>query len=252
MKRRKHRALAYALLALIFVLLLTSVSLILTADSAETGPYESDPPAPTEMVETVPATPEPTIDICEPEDELPVTTLEPIPYGTPEPIEGGDEYALDPLTGDVAITEDWIPLDIWCGCNDPYLAEWDAFVYHSEIPLAEDLQCILWNDCLENGVPYDICLALIQTESGFQIDADNGICHGLFQLHKLYYSPEVPVGEHIGMALDLIGDLHDSYGDWGEVLTRYAYGHHSDDRRYANLIFERAAYWESVCHCCDG
>lgn len=156
----------------------------------------------------------------------------------------GQAYALDPETGEVAIPVEWF--DTGCGCNDLDLV-WETFVYHEEIGLSEDLQCVLWNDCLQYGVPYEIALALIQTESGFDVNADNGICRGLCALHRLYWPYELPPGENIEEGMKLLGSYYKKYGDWGAALTAYAYGHDNGKRSYAALIFNRAEKWAVIC-----
>lgn len=199
----------------------------------------------------------------EPEPTFPVlrlqkapATIEPAPStGPPEPSAAppqwdwtvdGRSFALDPETGEVAIPDGW--LDTGCGCTDPALANWQPFTYHERIPLSEDLQCVLWNACQEYGIPYEIGLALIETESGFNPDADNGICRGLCALHRLYWPEVLPPGENIQEGMRLLARHYEAYGDWGAALCAYNVGHDNGDRYYSSIILERAAKWGEIAN----
>ncbi len=132
------------------------------------------------------------------------------------------------------------------GDDPPIPTWWEAFEYNPAIPLAEDLQCILWNACLENKVPLEYALAIIESESGFQVDADSGVAHGLMQLHKYYYDPNMPPGENIIAGIQLLGDNYKKYGNWPAAITSYAVGHDNGTRNYWMIISYRAEKWRSV------
>ena len=123
---------------------------------------------------------------------------------------------------------------------------WQPFTYNPDIPLRESLQCILWGTCLEYGVPLEYALAIIQTESGFQEDADSGAAHGLMQLHKYYYDPNMPPGENIIAGVKLLSDNYAKYGNWPAAITSYAVGHDNGTRAYWQIIEYRAEHWKEV------
>lgn len=134
--------------------------------------------------------------------------------------------------------------------DDPPIPEWwKPFTYNPNIPLREDLQCILWNACLENDVPLEYALAIIETESGFQPDADSGVAHGLMQLHKYYYDPAMPPGENILAGAKLLGDNFERCGNWPSAITSYAVGHDDGSRGYWGIIAKRAEKWKEVLQC---
>ncbi len=158
----------------------------------------------------------------------------------------GRSFALDPETGEVAIPDEW--LDTGCGCTDPSLVNWQPFEYHEQIPLSEDLQATLWNVCQQYGIPYEIGLALIETESGFNVNADNGVCRGLCALHRLYWPEVLPPGENIQEGMRTLAHHYETYGDWGAALCAYNAGHDTGSRYYSNIIFERAAKWGEIVY----
>lgn len=132
------------------------------------------------------------------------------------------------------------------GDDPPIPSWWKPFEYNPAIPMAEDLQCILWNACLENKVPLEYALAIIETESGFQPDADSGVAHGLMQLHHYYYDKTMPPGENIIAGVKLLADNYARYGNWPAAITSYAVGHDNGTRAYWQIIEYRAEHWKEV------
>lgn len=120
---------------------------------------------------------------------------------------------------------------------------WKPFEYNPAIPLRESLQSILWTSCQENDVPFELALAIIETESGFQEDADSGCAHGLMQLHQLYYDPNMPPGENIDAGVKLLADNYARYGNWPAAVTGYAVGHDDGSRNYWMIIEYRMEEW---------
>ena len=123
---------------------------------------------------------------------------------------------------------------------------WQPYEYNPNIPLRDSLQCILWDTCHEYDVPVDYVLAIIETESNFQDNADSGVAHGLMQLHKAYYSPDLPPGENIIEGVKLLRSHYDRYGNWPAAITAYAVGHDNGTRWYWNIIAVRAEKWRAV------
>ncbi len=203
----------------------------------DTQPAEVETPEPT--FPALRLMQEPTPAFVEPEPE---------PSATPPPkwdwTVDGYSFALDPETGQVAIPDGWI--DTGCGCTDPALVNRQPFTYHEQIPLSEDLQCVLWDACQEYGVPYELALALIETESGFNPDADNGICRGLCALHRLYWPEVLPPGENMQEGVRILALHYETYGDWGAAMCAYNAGHDTGSRYYSNIVFERAAKWGEI------
>lgn len=58
--------------------------------------------------------------------------------------------------------------------------------YNESVPLSRELQRTLQEACASNGVPVCLALGLIEVESGFQADANNGVCIGLMQTNEKY------------------------------------------------------------------
>ena len=182
------------------------------------------------------AAPEPgtPMETVQPVSAQPMACTVEIPQEEEEEEEPGNVPAIDPdeePTGE-------------CGLDSE--TDWIPFEYHEEIPLSEALQCILWDDCQEYGVDYYVALGLIQTESNFRTDADNGTHYGLCQLSKRYFPNNLPPGENIGEGMAFLGKLMRTYnGDVGAALTSFNVGHDNGSRSYANLVLERAQEWEA-------
>ena len=68
---------------------------------------------------------------------------------------------------------------------------------YQDIPLGKKLQDDVQDACDEFGVPEDLLYAVMEQESGYQLDAVNGPCVGLMQIHKINYPTLV---EEIGIA----------------------------------------------------
>lgn len=118
--------------------------------------------------------------------------------------------------------------------------EVDKPAYNPAIPLAEDLQYILWAACEENNVEPAIALGLIEVESGFDPDADNGTCYGLLPLNRRYFPSNLPAGENIRYGLEYLGQLLTRYSTVEAALTAYNAGHDTGSRVYANAVLAAA------------
>ncbi len=56
---------------------------------------------------------------------------------------------------------------------------------YRDIPLDHELQDAALAACEEYGVLPDILFAVMEVESGYQLDAQNGECYGLMQIHSI-------------------------------------------------------------------
>lgn len=59
-----------------------------------------------------------------------------------------------------------------------------AKVYR-DIPLSHALQDVADKACEEYGILPDVLYAVMEVESGYQVDAQNGSCYGLMQIHTI-------------------------------------------------------------------
>ena len=60
----------------------------------------------------------------------------------------------------------------------------NAKVYR-DIPLPHELQDVADEACEEYGIRPDVLYAVMEIESGYQVDAKNGSCYGLMQIHTI-------------------------------------------------------------------
>lgn len=116
--------------------------------------------------------------------------------------------------------------------------------YDETIPLDRELQAVLREACEEHGVPVSLALGLIEEESRFQPEADNGLCYGLCQLNKRYYPDDFTPAENIQAGVGYLGELLNRYdGDTQAALTAFNAGHDTGDRRYAKAVLDASEKW---------
>lgn len=56
---------------------------------------------------------------------------------------------------------------------------------YRDIPLDHELQDVALATCEDYGVLPDVLFAVMEVESGYQLDAQNGECFGLMQIHSI-------------------------------------------------------------------
>lgn len=67
---------------------------------------------------------------------------------------------------------------------------------YRDIPLSHELQDAAEKACQEYSVPPNVLYAVMEVESGYQVDAQNGKCLGLMQIHTInlpYLTKEVGI-----------------------------------------------------------
>lgn len=116
--------------------------------------------------------------------------------------------------------------------------------YREDIPLDRKLQETLREACEESGVSISLALGLIETESGFQPEADNGLCYGLCQLNRRYYPADLTPAENLQAGIAHLGELLERYGDSAAALTAYNAGHDTGSRTYAAAVLAAAEKWK--------
>lgn len=128
--------------------------------------------------------------------------------------------------------------------------------YSDDVPLDYLYQDILRSACERYGVPYHLALAVIETESGFDIEAVgiDGRDIGLFQIRKSNHSwlqeetgsdPMTPAG-NIECGVWLLGYLLEENGSAESALTAYRWGHDNGTRKYANAVIELSEKWNAI------
>lgn len=112
--------------------------------------------------------------------------------------------------------------------------EEEAPSYQSDaVPLNHDTQAQVLGWCEEYGVPYSVALAVIEAESSFRPDAENGSCYGYMQINSINKSwlfQEIGVTnledplQNLHSGIYMLGDLYGKYGDWHKALVCYNCG----------------------------
>lgn len=67
----------------------------------------------------------------------------------------------------------------------PATAPAEPIKVYRDIPLPHDLQDVADEACEEYGIRPDVLYAVMEIESGYQVDAKNGNCYGLMQIHTI-------------------------------------------------------------------
>lgn len=144
--------------------------------------------------------------------------------------------------------------------------EEEAPSYQSDaVPLNHDTQAQVLGWCEEYGVPYSVALAVIEAESSFRPDAENGSCYGYMQINSINKSwlfQEIGVTnledplQNLHSGIYMLGDLYGKYGDWHKALVCYncgetgAYNHYFSQgltsSGYTRHVMELEAKWAEV------
>lgn len=144
--------------------------------------------------------------------------------------------------------------------------EEEAPSYQSDaVPLNHDTQAQVLGWCEEYGVPYSVALAVIEAESSFRPDAENGSCYGYMQINSINKSwlfQEIGVtnlkthSRILHSGIYMLGDLYSKYGDWHKALVCYncgetgAYNHYFSQgltsSGYSRHVMELEAKWAEV------
>ena len=144
--------------------------------------------------------------------------------------------------------------------------EEEAPSYQSDaVPLNHDTQAQVLGWCEEYGVPYSVALAVIEAESSFRPDAENGSCYGYMQINSINKSwllQEIGVTDladplqNLHSGIYMLGDLYGKYGDWHKALVCYncgetgAYNHYFSQgltsSGYSRHVMELEAKWAEV------
>ena len=138
------------------------------------------------------------------------------------PVEIGEPLEADPLVQDEAVVLEGEESDTE-----------NVEMFFEEIPLDQETQSCVMKWCEEYHVKRSVALGVIQAESSFQADAQNGSCFGYMQINSINREW---LGEAIGITdlrdphqnlqagIYMLSDLYGKYGDWNKALTCYNYG----------------------------
>lgn len=106
-----------------------------------------------------------------------------------------------------------------------------TYSHIEDIPLSFELQETMQRACEKYGVPYALALAVAESESSFDLEADSGTCWGVMQIHPINYprlrengiEPTEYEG-NITAGVFLLGELLEKYTDTHKALMAYNCG----------------------------
>lgn len=116
-----------------------------------------------------------------------------------------------------------------------------------DVPLSIGDQLALRASADWYGVPYSLCLGVIEGECNFNADNDDGRCYGLFALNRDYFPDDLEQWQVIQYGVELLADKLAQYnGDVPAALEAYWHGHDDGRRGYPEYILEFAEKWEAL------
>ena len=158
-----------------------------------------------------------------------VAEVESVPYDLPEPAVPESEQVQPMETAEPVEPE-----------PEP------AWPISEQVPLSMELQQVLADSCQEHGVPVALMLGLIEQESNFDPDADNGTAYGLTQLNRAWWPDGLSHEENLRTGIGYLGEcLAKRDGDWMTALMMYHDGHVSGHKVYSRAVMARAQEWEA-------
>lgn len=106
-----------------------------------------------------------------------------------------------------------------------------TYSQNENVPLPFELQVTMQQACEKYGVPYALALAVAESESSFDLEADSGTCWGVMQIHPINYprlrengiEPTEYEG-NITAGVFLLGELLEKYTDTHKALMAYNCG----------------------------
>lgn len=105
-----------------------------------------------------------------------------------------------------------------------YEAE-ESYIYDADIPLEENEQEMIQKICERKDLSYELVLAIIEKESGYDAEAINntGSCLGAMQLNTRYHDIDNPFDliENVEVGTDYLLKLFKENDDVGLVLSQY-------------------------------
>ena len=129
---------------------------------------------------------------------------------------------------------------------------------YRDIPLDHELQDVALAACEEYGVLPDVLFAVMEVESGYQLDARNGECYGLMQIHGINLPwPQEQIGttgrsapaQNIEAGAYILGGYLERYS-LTDSLMAYNLGEGGAKAQWAQGIHE-TAYTRKVLACIE-
>ena len=130
---------------------------------------------------------------------------------------------------------------------------------YRDIPLSHDLQDAADKVCEEYNVPPEVLFAVMEVESSYQVDARNGQCIGLMQIHTInlpYLQEKIGVDnlsdpvQNIRAGAYLLGGYLQKYS-LSDSLMAYNLGEGGAKKQWAQGIHE-TAYTRKVLAAMEG
>lgn len=123
-----------------------------------------------------------------------------------------------------------------------------------DVPLSNDLQEHIQDECIKYNVEYELILAMIELESNFTVDCISYTNdHGLMQIHNRPDLLDPYLNTSFG--IKLIGELIAKYENYNDALMCYNCGEYGASQlwesgiystEYSRIIMEKYDYYKSI------
>lgn len=129
----------------------------------------------------------------------------------------------------------------------------DLYVYNPEIPLSEREQMEIQKIAYSYNICPELIFAIIERESTFKADAENGSCKGIMQINVNVHDIENPFDliENVEVGTKYLAELFGKYEDLDLVLMKYHGESDAENKwergemsKYAEYIITRSAELE--------
>ena len=140
--------------------------------------------------------------------------------------------------------------------TEPVTEPVTEFVKTYDIPLSAELQAYTISVCREYEIDHLIVFAMMEAESLYTIDivGDNGNAIGILQVQPRYHQARADklgvsiydVKGNILVAIDLLNELLDKYGDYGLAVTAYNRGTATEISAYGTKVLNIASTIERI------
>lgn len=122
----------------------------------------------------------------------------------------------------------------------------DTEVFLFDIPLSDSLQRYIYEICADEGVPVTLALAMIEHESGFNLEVISSTDdYGLMQINAInheWLEEKYRVADFLNpyqnafCGITIIGSYIEKYGDYGKALMAYNMGDYGAQKSWENGV----------------
>lgn len=170
---------------------------------------------------------------------------------TPEPVSAAEPV----VEAEPTVVVKYIPVEVEADQHEAEMEELERWRsgYYKSVPLTTEDQDALHAACDENGIEFNLALAVIFVETNFQnLHGDGGKAYGYMQIQERFHRERMDrlgvtdlmdAESNFRVGCDILNELITAYGITGG-LTAYNTGH-SGSSAYAEKVITQYQYFNS-------